>query len=156
MKQIVRMWSMPNHKTFEIPCIKQILNDELNNDYLDPFPLSESVFLKVDALQFLKNLKSNSENKIVFDPPYSQRQLKEMYQNIGFSYDMNNSYWSQCKDEIARITKSDGLVLSFGWNSNGIGKKRGFKIIKIWLIAHGSQHNDTIITLEKKVQSQLC
>ena len=149
---INRFWSMPNHQTFKIPCIKQILKDELNNEYLDLFPLSQSMFLKIDALQLLKKLKSSSENNIVFDPPYSQRQLKEMYQNIGFSYDMNNSYWSNCKDEIARITRKTSKVLSFGWNSNGIGKNRGFEIKKIWLIAHGSSHNDTIITLEEKIK----
>ena len=149
---INRFWSMPNHQTFKIPCIKQILKDELNNEYLDLFPLSQSMFLKIDALQLLKKLKSSSENKIVFDPPYSQRQLKEMYKNIGFSYDMNNSYWSNCKDEIARITRKTSKVLSFGWNSNGIGKNRGFEIKKIWLIAHGSSHNDTIITLEEKIK----
>ena len=149
---INRFWSMPNHETFKIPCIKQILKDELNNEYLDPFPLSQNMFLKIDALQFLRKLKSSSENKIVFDPPYSQRQLKEMYKNIGFSYDMNNSYWSNCKDEIARITRKTSKVLSFGWNSNGIGKNRGFEIKKIWLIAHGSSHNDTIITLEEKIK----
>ena len=149
---INRFWSMPNHETFKIPCIKQILKDELNNEYLDPFPLSQSMFLKIDALQFLRKLKSSSENKIVFDPPYSQRQLKEMYKDIGFSYDMNNSYWSNCKDEIARITRKTSKVLSFGWNSNGIGKNRGFEINKIWLIAHGSSHNDTIITLEEKIK----
>ena len=149
---INRFWSMPNHETFKIPCIKQILKDELNNEYLDPFPLSQSMFLKIDALQFLRKLKSSSENKIVFDPPYSQRQLKEMYKDIGFSYDMNNSYWSNCKDEISRITRKNGKVLSFAWNSNGIGKNRGFEIKKIWLIAHGSSHNDTIITLEEKIK----
>jgi len=145
---IQRTWTMPNCKTFKIPYIKQILKDELNDVFLDPFPFP----FKTDALKLLKNTKTNSINKIVFDPPYSQRQLKEMYKNIGFSYDMNNSYWAKCKDEIARITKINGKVLSFGWNSNGIGKTRGFEIKKIWLIAHGSMHNDTIITLEIKVK----
>jgi len=138
---------MPNHETFKIPCIKQILKDELNNEYLDPFPYP----FETDGLKLLKETKSNSIKNLVFDPPYSQRQLKEMYHNIGFSYDMNNSYWAKCKDEIKRITQIHSKVISFGWNSNGIGKKRDFMIKKIWLIAHGSSHNDTIITLEEKI-----
>ena len=143
---IQRIWSMPNHETFKIPCVKKILKDELDNEFLDPFPYP----FETDALELLKKTKSDSVEKIVFDPPYSQRQLKEMYDGIGFSYDMNNSYWSNCKDEITRIMKRNGKVLSFAWNSNGIGKTRGFEIKKIWLIAHGSSHNDTIITLETK------
>mgnify|MGYP003660176227 CR=1 FL=1 len=148
---IQRLWSMPNHETFKISCVKQILKDELNDEYLDPFPLSQGRFLKIDALELLKKIKSNSVEKIVLDPPYSQRQLKEMYKNIGFSYDMNNSYWAKIKDEVKRVAMLGSLVLSFGWNSNGIGKNRGFKIIKVWLVSHGSMHNDTIITLERKI-----
>ena len=88
----------------------------------------------------------------MFDPPYSQRQLKEMYHNSGlsFTYPMNSSYWAECKKEISRIMKPGGKVICFGWNTNGIGKKHGFEISRIVLVAHGSQHNDTIATVEKK------
>ena len=49
----------------------------------------------------------------------------------------------------------NGKVISFGWNSGGIGKKNGFEIEKILLVNHGSQHNDTICTLEVKATSEL-
>ena len=105
----------------------------------------------------LKKIETNSKLSLVFDPPYSQRQLKEMYHSNGLSLDhpMNNSYWSNCKKEIARIIKPNGKVISFGWNSGGIGKKNGFEIEKILLVNHGSQHNDTICTLEVKATSEL-
>ena len=54
------------------------------------------------------------------------------------------------KKEIARITKPNGIVISFGWNTNGIGKTKGFEIIEIMTVAHGGQHNDTICTVEIK------
>ena len=37
-------------------------------------------------------------------------------------------------------------------NSIGIGKKKGFEIIEILLVCHGRAHNDTIVTVERKVQ----
>lgn len=40
-------------------------------------------------------------------------------------------------DEIARITKPTKMCISFGWNSNGVGIKRGFSQKDILLIAHG-------------------
>ena len=40
--------------------------------------------------------------------------------------------------------------MSFGWNSGGIGKKYGFKLNRILLVAHGGQHNDTICTVDIK------
>ena len=54
-------------------------------------------------------------------------------------------------DDIQRILKPNGLALCFGWNSNGVGKKRGFEIIEVLLVAHGGSKNDTICTVERKV-----
>jgi len=43
-----------------------------------------------------------------------------------------------------------GKCISFGWNSNGIGKTRGFEMVEIKILSHGGMHNDTIITVEVK------
>ena len=149
---IKRVWAMPNHRTFEIKPIKEFIKENVGSDYIDPFPYP----FKEDAITYLKKIKTNSKLSLVFDPPYSQRQLKEMYHSNGLSLDhpMNNSYWYNCKKEITRIIKPNGKVISFGWNSGGIGKKNGFEIEKILLVNHGSQHNDTICTLEVKAISE--
>ena len=150
---------MPNHRTFEIEPINKFIKENLGSDYVDPFPYP----FKQDAIDFLKSIKTNSINSLVFDPPYSQYQLKEKYKNLGIYFHNSNDndqnrritkYWSNCKKEIARIIKPKGKVISFGWNSGGIGKKNGFKIEKILLVNHGSQHNDTICTLEVKAISE--
>jgi hypothetical protein len=62
-----------------------------------------------------------------------------------------SSFWGDLKKEIERVTKSGSIVISFGWNSNGIGKTKGFKIVEILLVAHGGNHNDTICTVEVKL-----
>ena len=31
-------------------------------------------------------------------------------------------YWADCKNEVARILKPNGIALICGWNSNGIRK----------------------------------
>ena len=144
-----RYWAMPNHKTFKIKPIKDLISQEFGDNYIDPFPYP----FKQDAIDYLKTIPDNSADHLVFDPPYSQRQLKEKYHSNGISLEhpMNNSYWSNCRKEISRIVKSTGKVISFGWNSNGIGIKYGFKITRIVLVAHGSQHNDTIATVEVKI-----
>jgi hypothetical protein len=144
-----RHWCMPSHKTFTIKPFKNLIAAELGSNYVDPFPYP---FVK-DAIDYLKTIHDNSVDHLVFDPPYSQRQLKEKYHSAGLSFNhpMNNSYWSNCRKEISRIVKSTGKVISFGWNTNGIGIKHGFKITKVVLVAHGSQHNDTIATVEVKI-----
>tara|TARA_R110001599_G_C11812748_1_gene616213 strand:+ start:61 stop:516 length:456 start_codon:yes stop_codon:yes gene_type:complete len=146
--KIERAWAMPSHKTFTIKPIGELIQEEIGEDYLDPFPYP----YQQDAIDYLQSIPDLSEDYCVFDPPYSQRQLKEMYQNNGISLEhpMNSSYWAKCREEIARILKPGGKVISFGWNSSGIGKKYGFEISRILLVAHGSQHNDTICTVEIK------
>ena len=143
-----RHWYMPSHLTFSIKPFKDLIELELGLNYTDPFPYP----FKQDAIDYLKTIPDNSIQNLVFDPPYSQRQLKEKYHSNGLSFDhpMNASYWSKCKLEISRVIKHTGKVISFGWNSGGIGKKYGFNITKIVLVAHGGQHNDTIATVEVK------
>ncbi len=139
---------MPSHQTFSIKPFRDLIEKELGSEYIDPFPYP----FKQDAVEYLKRIPSKLAERCVFDPPYSQRQLKEMYNDAGLSFNhpMNSGYWAVCKKEIGRMMRPGGKVISFGWNTNGIGKKHGFEIIRIVLVAHGSQHNDTIATVEKK------
>lgn len=145
--KINRVWAMPNHKTFQIKPIKELLKEHFDNDFIDPFPFP----FEKDALTYLKSLETESVEKLAFDPPYSPRQLKEMYSNAGMAYDTKATYWSNLKKEIQRIMKKDGKVISFGWNSMGIGKNRGFEIVEILIVPHGGNHNDTICTVEIKL-----
>ena len=83
----------------------------------------------------------------------SPRQVSECYKKLDKTVNMQTtqaSYWSNHKKEIGRIVRKDGIVITCGWNSGGIGKKYGFEILEILLVPHGGWHNDTIITVEKK------
>ena len=63
----------------------------------------------------------------------------------------NKGYFlGQSKKEIKRILKVGGKVITFGWNSGGIGKTNGFEITRILMVPHGGWHNDTICTVEIK------
>ena len=107
----------------------------------------------LEALEFLSLFKDESADVVLYDPPYSPRQVKEVYTSLGRTVtitDTQSSYWSKFKKEIARIVKPGGVVISCGWNSNGIGKVNGFEIIEILLVAHGGSKNDTIVTIERK------
>lgn len=166
---IRRYWAMPNKWTFKIKPIEEILfKYNVGKHWIDPFAgkfspaeitndLNPSMPTKfhLDALEFLKMQKS--ANGILFDPPYSFRQASECYKKFGLeSFKVTRmDYWSNCKNEIARICNLDGIVICCGWNSNGIGTKRGFELLEIIFIAHGGNRNDTILTVEKKIQSVL-
>jgi len=86
--KINRIWSMPNHRTFSIKPIRELLDRVFGEEYVDPFPYP----FKEDALDFLKRIDNDSVTKLAFDPPYSPRQLKEMYGGIGLAYNTKASY----------------------------------------------------------------
>lgn len=159
---------MPNSKTFNIKPINKLIHKYLNNNQIsiDPFANNSKIATitndldtqynttyHLDALDFLKQFEDNSIDLVLYDPPYSPRQVSECYKKLDRTVNMKTtqaSYWSNHKKEIGRIVKEDGYVITCGWNSGGIGKKYGFEIIEILLIPHGGWHNDTIVTVEKK------
>ena len=89
---------------------------------------------------------------ILFDPPYSTEQCLRRYTPKHNGTAGRAEYWAKCKDEIARVLIPEGTAISFCWDGTGIGKKRGFEITEIMFLCHGACHNDTIVTIEKKIK----
>lgn len=155
-----RVWSMPSKNTFSIKPIKELIEAEkTEGKWADPFAndLSDEfdTDYHMDALEFLKMFPDSSLDGVLYDPPYSNRQVSECYKGVGLPVDSKttqSSFWANQKKEIARIVKVGGKVISFGWNSGGIGKKLGFEIERVLLVPHGGHHNDTIVTVERKVK----
>lgn len=174
--KITRKWAMPSKDTFTIQPINDLIRsyiDKVNEEIIiDPFvgrtvlpyaiitnDIDPSIVATrhLDALDFLRIFQYETVSLVLYDPPYSPRQVSECYKKLGKTVNTQTtqaSYWSKQKDEIARIVKPNGIVISCGWDSNGIGEKRGFEIIEILLVAHGGHHNDTIVTVEKKIQEE--
>jgi len=172
-----RTWAMSNSSTFIIPPIRQLLEryllPNLNKVIVDPFvgaspyklmcisndlnPNIEADSHK-DAIDFLKHFEDSSVDTILFDPPYSVRQVAECYKGVGIEVTSETTrvdFYSRIKNEIARIMKVGGIVISFGWTTMGIGKNRGFLIKEILIVPHGGSKNDTLVTVEQKHQSCL-
>ena len=170
---ITRSWAMPNKNTFEIKPINQLIKKYHSMDrlWIDPFArtntftcisndldVSFNTDHNVESLKFMKMFEPMSVDGVFFDPPYSPRQIKEVYNGIGRKVqkeDTQSQFWSERKNAIAEVLKVGGLCMSFGWNSNGIGLSRGFELVEVLIVAHGGMHNDTIVTVERKTQHQL-
>lgn len=118
------------------------LNTEFETDY------------HMDALEFLKIIDTESADLVLYDPPYSPRQVSESYKGYGIkvTQELTQSSWrARHLDEIQRILKPNGICICCGWNSNGVGLKRNFQIIEVLIVPHGGSKNDTIITVDKKM-----
>ena len=170
--EINRVWAMPNKWTFTIPPITQLVNKYVGDGkgWIDPFagmnsPAEITNDLNpntpaqhhLDALEFLNQLEGQYKG-VIFDPPYSLRQIQECYQSIGITsipFRQTTNFYGDLRGVIKDKIVQGGIALSFRWNSIGIGKTNGFEIIEILLVCHGRSHNDTICTVEKKVQGKL-
>jgi len=165
--KIERVWAMPNKNTFSIKPIGELIERYVFGVSIDPFANSNNYAsitndldtnyvtdYNIDAIDFLKMFDNESVDVVLFDPPYSPRQVSECYKSLGKTVNMKttqSSFWGNMKKEIERIVKSDGIVITCGWNSGGIGKTKGFIQEEILLVPHGGWHNDTIVTVERKV-----
>lgn len=165
---IDRIWAMPNKETFKIKPIKDLINKQVNSNQMiiDPFANNSKIAtvtndlnpdfntdFHLDAFDFLKMFDNNSIDVVLYDPPYSTRQVSESYKNIGkevTALDTSANWRKKHLDEIQRILKPNGIAICFGWNTNGVGKTRGFEMVEVLIVAHGGSHNDTLCTVEIK------
>lgn len=169
---ISRKWAMPNKWTFQIKPIKELLGRYVGDGkgWIDPFAGENSpaeftndinpqrkAEYHMDALDFC-NMFDKHFKGIVFDPPYSCRQVSECYKNVGMKatqIDTSARFYTRIKEAICNKIEPGGYAISFGWNSNGFGNVRGFKKLEILLVAHGGSHNDTIIVVEQRINNTL-
>lgn len=167
-----RVWEMPNASTFDVRAIGDMVRKYMRGVSVDPFarnkrwatytndlnPATEAEY-HLHAQEFLKMLADQGvvADTVLFDPPYSPRQITECYAAAGLTADMqatqNAKLYAECKREIRRLCVPGSRVLCFGWNSAGMGS--GFEIEEIMLVCHGAAHNDTICMVERMTAKQV-
>src|SRR6266704_2437710 len=170
--KITRTFAMPNSETFTIPPIGDFVKRYLTTSTIsvDPFARNKTWFTytndlnpdtsaqhHMDAETFLHMLRDNevAVDIGIFDPPYSPRQISECYKSIGLTVGMeetqNGRLYKRVRDALDAIMKPGGVVLSFGWQSAGMGTGRRYEVVEIALVNHGGGHNDTICMAERKL-----
>ena len=149
--------------TFEAPRIKKWVENRSNGRVLNLFAGKTELNLNeirndvdtsmpanyhLDALEFVKSTNMKFDT-ILLDPPYAYRKAMEMYKG---------NYTSKFKliaDTIPRLLNRRGRVISFGYHSTFMGKKRNFKLEELCVFAHGGAQHCTIGIIEKKQLGRL-
>jgi len=168
--EMQRVWAMPSSETFNVKPIRSIVKFWLSKSKvsIDPFARNKrwathtndlnpdtKAEHHLDALDFLTLLAEGGikADLLIFDPPYSPRQISECYQGVGrkvTTEDTQSSFYNKLKEAACLVLTDDAVVISCGWNSCGMGINRGFDLLSVLLVCHGTGHNDTIVTVEKK------
>lgn len=161
---------MPNAETFSLPPVARLLDKWLHECrvIVDPFArnslratLTNDLNPATTATHHMRaedfvTVMDCEADAVLFDPPYSPRQITEVYQTIGknaTTEDTQNArLYRVVKDGLDRMLRPGGLAICCGWNSMGFGLKRGYVMEEILLVAHGAAHNDTIVTVERKLR----
>ena len=86
---------------------------------------------------------------VILDPPYNLRKSREKYNGrfVGC--------FTKLKDLITTIVVDGGLVLTFGYDTAGMTRKRGFQKREIWVIYHAGDYNDTLCVVDQKTTKNL-
>lgn len=172
---IRRVWAMPSKNTFDVAPMRSLVKSYLHTSRVsvDPFSRNKrwatytndlnpetAAEHHMDALDFLLMLRERQviTDLIIFDPPYPVDQCKTSYAGFGAHFDgkaVQTAWgdWAQHKDAANAILAPQGVVLSFGWDSNGFGVSRGYELVEMLIVCHGAGHNDTICTVERKIES---
>jgi DNA modification methylase len=163
---IHREFAMPSRWTFNIKPIAELLENEMSDGlWVDPFagknspaditndlnPELDTDYTK-KADDFLSMFDENEvDGGILLDPPYNATQLKRLYDDLDIDVeqdDTNSKFYAKPRNHAERILSEGAKAISFGWNSVGVGKTRGFEKQEILLVCHGSSRNDTIVVVE--------
>ena len=87
-------------------------------------------------------------NTIILDPPYNLRKSREKYGGR-----MIGSF-TKIKNIITDIVAENGIIITLGYDTVGMGKSRGFKKEAICLVCHSGDHNDTLCLKEFVMEQQ--
>jgi hypothetical protein len=166
-----REWAMPTGDTFRAQPIAEFVQRYLSvsRASVDPFARNNAwatvtndlnprttAEYHMEAEEFCRVMSAQGRlfDLAIFDPPYSPRQIKDCYEGIGLAVGQKETQsaalYKRVRDALMPILTPDATVLSFGWNSAGMGKARGFHLVEVRLVAHGGAHNDTICIAERR------
>lgn len=167
-----RTWAMPNADTMSVKPIGEFTQRYLQQSKtsIDPFardcewatyrndinPKTKATH-HMDAVLFLKQLQSQGmqADLIILDMPWTARQISECYKELGMKVTQQHtqigSFYKEVKTEADKLVKQNGIVLTFGYSTVGMGIKRGYEIEEILLCCHGGAHFDSICVAERKI-----
>lgn len=165
-------WSMPDKQTFRMKPIKIFIQKEMLNHlhenilvpfagwfrfngkgitYIDILKDLPKPYILGDCMDIMWNFikKGRKFSLIISDPPYSMYQAVRTYGNLRMQ-DI-----TRVRNLYSQLLSDNGVVISCGYNSTGMSKKRGFKKTKLLVVNCGGSHNDFLILKEKKIQTTL-
>lgn len=166
---ISRTFHFPQPDTWSIKPVSELLDRTLKGCLITVDPMARnstravftndmdpntSAAMHMDAVEFLEQLhRANVRAEaILFDPPYSPRQMAEHYRAAGKAVTrettQNGRFYKRVREAADRILHVGGIVITAGWNTASFGPH--YETKEVLIVSHGGAHNDTLITVQIK------
>lgn len=152
----------PARYTFEMPKLKKWIEQQCTGKVLNLF--AGKVTLLVNEIRNDMDVTMPAEyhlpadefckmaidkgwrfDTIILDPPYNLRKSREKYNGRYFGS------FTIIKRMIPDLLNPNGKVITLGYDTTGIGLKRGFRKIAVCVVNHKGDHNDTLCLVEQKI-----
>ena len=134
-----------------------IITNDLNPDFECDYNMECNDFAEMLMDTFLNT--SFEIDLLVFDPPYSLRQLKDHYDAIGKNLELwqTQNQWGRAKNAYAELMPVGSYAICLGWHSHGMGRKRGFDKVAVHYFEQAGHFDryDLCVTVEQKTQATL-
>lgn len=152
-----------NHTNIDYPkiCDPFAADNNLADPFTNDINPNSRAYYNMDAIDFMDHLIGGDEellehveyfDLVLFDPPFSFRQAEKYVGSVTNVYTAP-AYVNKCFKRIYTLLKPGGYVLKFGFNSTR--DHVGLDLVKYWIVNHGGNHNDTIVTLWHKPNQSL-
>ena len=152
----------PRRYTFEAPKVKEwteqwchggVLNLFAGKTVLDVCELRVDLDENMpadyymDAYEFVVKCVNEGVkfDTIILDPPWNYRKAREKYEGRWIGK------LTKVKNLIPQILNDNGVVISWGYDTVGMSKSRGFKKVAICLVCQNGDHNDFMGLVEEKL-----
>jgi hypothetical protein len=101
----------------------------------------------MEAFEFVNFAKEQGMkfDTIVLDPPYNLRKSREKY---GGRY---IGSFTKIKNALLPLMNEGCIVISYGYDTVGMSKCRGFEKIGVCVVCHNGDHNDTLCVVEQLI-----
>jgi len=120
--------------------------------YIDIDPTMPQPCIYGDSLKILDVFVSQNKkfDLIISDPPYTFFQSVQTYKMNKENVKMQTI--TKIKEMYQDLLEPRGEIIHFGYNSTGMGQKRGFEKTHLHIITLGGSHNDILMLTEKYPQ----
>lgn len=104
--------------------------------------------LHVDVREIHRHFENQSFDSAVLDPPFDPGRAAKLYEG------WHGSEYASARDAVGELVRPGGTVVELGWNSYGLGDKKGWERQGWYVYPQASFKGDIHLTIDQRINQQ--